>query len=133
MLLKKRPKFLYVVAKFQRCFGIKLVDRYCMCRCNREIVDHLLLHCDLAHALWSYVFSLFGGWHCSGWLIFWQYGGIGLDDFSHFMPHVAFVEEAESSHLWRCGSFWFAIEDFFYSLITWMISCIWSWVSLFCS
>ena len=60
-VIKKRPKFLYVVAKFQRCFGIKLVDRYCMCRCNREIVDHLLLYCDLAHALWSYVFSLFGG------------------------------------------------------------------------
>ena len=28
--------------------------------CDEEIVDHLLLHCKFAHALWSEVFLMFG-------------------------------------------------------------------------
>ena len=31
-----------------------------MCRCNRETVDPLLLHCGKAYRLWSLVFSSFG-------------------------------------------------------------------------
>ena len=31
-----------------------------MCRCCVEIVDHLLLHCEKAHQLWSFVFQSFG-------------------------------------------------------------------------
>ena len=31
--------------------GITLVDQCSMCKCNGAIVDHLLFHCDLAHAL----------------------------------------------------------------------------------
>ena len=40
--------------------GITLVDQCCMCRCNGETRDHLLLHCDVACALWSYFFCVFG-------------------------------------------------------------------------
>ena len=31
-----------------------------MCKCNRELVDHLLLHCPIASKLWSMVSGLFG-------------------------------------------------------------------------
>ena len=31
-----------------------------MCCCDGETVDHLLLHCTLAHVLWSFVFTAFG-------------------------------------------------------------------------
>jgi hypothetical protein len=31
-----------------------------MCKRNEESVDHLLLHCDVASAIWSAFFSRFG-------------------------------------------------------------------------
>jgi len=37
-----------------------LVDRCCMCKQNGELVNHLLLHCDVAYALWSVIFTHFG-------------------------------------------------------------------------
>jgi hypothetical protein len=36
-----------------------LVDRCCMCSRNGELVDRLL-HCDVAYALWSTLFTRFG-------------------------------------------------------------------------
>ena len=32
----------------------------CMCRCNGESVDHLLIHCSMAGVLWNFVFRSFG-------------------------------------------------------------------------
>jgi len=32
----------------------------CLCKKSAESIDHLLLHCEVARALWSYVFNLFG-------------------------------------------------------------------------
>ena len=32
--------------------GLPLVNQCCMCCCNEEIVDHLLLHCLVAHSSW---------------------------------------------------------------------------------
>ena len=40
--------------------GITLVDRCCMCRRSGETMDNLLLHCDIANAVWTFVFSAFG-------------------------------------------------------------------------
>jgi hypothetical protein len=37
-----------------------VVDRCCMCKRNGESVDHLLLHCEVAGALWDVFFSRFG-------------------------------------------------------------------------
>jgi len=34
-----------------RKMHVILVDRCCMCKQNRESVDHLLLHCDVAYAM----------------------------------------------------------------------------------
>ena len=31
-----------------------------MCRSNGEMVDHLLIHCNVAYALWGDVFQMFG-------------------------------------------------------------------------
>ena len=32
----------------------------CMCRCNGEFVDHLLLHCPIVPTLWVYILQVFG-------------------------------------------------------------------------
>ena len=37
--------------------GQSLVNWCCMCRCDGETMDHLLLHCKLAHAFWCEVFK----------------------------------------------------------------------------
>ena len=37
-----------------------LVNWCCLCRCDEETVDHLLLHCKFVHTLWSEVLSFFG-------------------------------------------------------------------------
>ena len=31
-----------------------------MCKKSGESADHLLLHCEVASALWNYIFTLFG-------------------------------------------------------------------------
>ena len=38
--------------------GFAFVDWCVMCNCCGEIVDHLLLHCEKAHRLWCFVFSI---------------------------------------------------------------------------
>ena len=43
-----------------RSRGFEFVDWCIMCRCGRDTVDHLLLHCGKAHRLWSFVFRTFG-------------------------------------------------------------------------
>ena len=40
--------------------GCPLANRCCMCCCNAESVDHLLLFCPIAHSLWMYMIWLFG-------------------------------------------------------------------------
>ena len=40
--------------------GRILVNQCCMCHRNEETVDHLLLHCPIAHSLWVYMFQIFG-------------------------------------------------------------------------
>jgi hypothetical protein len=37
-----------------------MADWCCMCRCSGETVDHLLLHCNVAYELWSFMFHFFG-------------------------------------------------------------------------
>ena len=37
-----------------------MVNRCCLCCCDGEFVDHLLLHCKFAHALWSEIYAVFG-------------------------------------------------------------------------
>ena len=41
---------------FPWLIGAACVD----CQCCGEIVEHLLLHCEFSHALWSEVFLMFG-------------------------------------------------------------------------
>jgi hypothetical protein len=37
-----------------------IVDRCCLCKRDGESVGHLLLHCDVAYALWTNIFNRFG-------------------------------------------------------------------------
>ena len=40
--------------------GCFLENWCCMCRCNGESVDHLLLHCPVVPSLWVYMLQVFG-------------------------------------------------------------------------
>ena len=40
--------------------NLPLVNWCSLCRCEEEIVDHLLIHCKYANTLWSEVLRLFG-------------------------------------------------------------------------
>ena len=40
--------------------GQSLVNRCCLCYCDGESVDHLLLHCKFSHTLWCKIFAEFG-------------------------------------------------------------------------
>ena len=37
-----------------------MVNRCCLCKSDGESVDHLILHCETASALWHAIFSHFG-------------------------------------------------------------------------
>ena len=50
--------WILTVDNFQKR-GLIVVDWCSICKWSGESIDHLLLHCDLAHALWSVLFSLF--------------------------------------------------------------------------
>jgi hypothetical protein len=39
---------------------VELTSWCCMCCCSVETVDHLLIHCPVAGALWTWVFHTFG-------------------------------------------------------------------------
>ena len=39
---------------------LPLVNWCCLCKCDEETVDHLLIHCKFAYALWSEVLIMFG-------------------------------------------------------------------------
>jgi hypothetical protein len=40
--------------------NVVVIEWYCICKTNGESIDHLLLHCEVARDLWSYIFILFG-------------------------------------------------------------------------
>ena len=40
--------------------GYTLANCYCMCCCNEESVDHLLISCPVAHSFWMCMIWLFG-------------------------------------------------------------------------
>ena len=40
--------------------GRPLANRCCMCCCDGELVDHLLLHGPVTHTLWTFMLQAFG-------------------------------------------------------------------------
>ena len=40
--------------------GRPLANRCCMCCCDEESVNHLLLHCLVIHSLWMFMLQTFG-------------------------------------------------------------------------
>ena len=61
----------------------------CMCRCEGEIVDHLLLHCHVVQKLWNYVF---GAFHIH-WVMPWRVVDLFLGWRNWFGKH--------HSHIWN--------------------------------
>ena len=39
--------------------GLHLVNWGSMCHCSEEMIDHLLIHCEIAYTLWSELFMIF--------------------------------------------------------------------------
>ena len=39
--------------------NLRLVNLCCLCQCDEETVDHLLLYCKFAYEMWSEVFLMF--------------------------------------------------------------------------
>jgi hypothetical protein len=37
-----------------------VIECCCLCKKSRESIEHLLLHCEVARDLWSYILTLFG-------------------------------------------------------------------------
>ena len=65
--------------------GLPLANCCCMCCCNAESLDHLLLFCLIAHSLWMYMLRLFGiDWVMPGLvvdLLFCWYNWLGKHSF----------------------------------------------------
>jgi hypothetical protein len=40
--------------------NVVVIEWCCMYKKNRESIDHLLLYCEVARDLWSYILILFG-------------------------------------------------------------------------
>jgi hypothetical protein len=40
--------------------NVMVVEWCCMCKKSGVSIDHLLLHCEVARDLWSYILKLFG-------------------------------------------------------------------------
>jgi hypothetical protein len=57
--LKKEINNLKALIRILGKRHVIMVNRCCMCKRNGESVDHLL-HCDVASALWSALFTHFG-------------------------------------------------------------------------
>ena len=48
--------------------GRPLANWCCMCCCDGKSIDHLLLHCPVAHSLWAFMLQAFG--------IYWVMSGL---------------------------------------------------------
>jgi hypothetical protein len=72
--------------------GYFITSWCCMCRCNGETVEHLLLHCHVAGALWNWIFKTFGmQWVMSGTVAdllhsWWNGLGRHSSDIWNFVP-----------------------------------------------
>jgi hypothetical protein len=73
-----------------------VMNRCCMCKRSKDTVDHLLLHCEVASALWSAIFGCFGmSWVMPRWVSelfasWWSLGGGGVPRFEKMVPTCLF-------------------------------------------
>jgi hypothetical protein len=75
--------------------GLIVVDWCSMCKRSGESIDHLLLHCDVARALWSVLFSIF--------YVKWVMNGRVIDLLACWKgPFVSYVDYLEGE---ECSMF----------------------------
>ena len=86
--------------------GYILTSWCCMCCCGGETADHLLLHCSVAAALWSWVFQSFGvQWVISGnrflavQLVEWVREALfGYLEYGAYLFDVDYLEGTQSTY-----------------------------------
>jgi hypothetical protein len=81
-----------------------MINRCGMCKSSEEIVDHLLLHCEVASTLWDAIFSHFGvAWVMPRHVVdllacWWSSGGAkeccGLED-GVYLPFLVLMARKE--------------------------------------
>jgi hypothetical protein len=103
------------------------VDRCCLCKREREreYVDHILLHCDVAYALWTNILNRFGmSWVMSKKIIdlfacWWRSGrpmSADLEDDAYLHPLVCL--ERNKSHMFQgFGESYGRYFDFVFSYV----------------
>ena len=108
--------------------GLLLVNWFCMCWCNGETVDHLLINCEIAHTLWS----IYDFWDPLGvarqgsipslWLaqLVWE-TFFECMEFGGCLCDLVSVEGMKQLHFWGDWETYWSIEVFAALYLVWLV------------
>jgi hypothetical protein len=118
-----------VLGKILTIDNLIMINRCCLCKSDRETINHLLLHCEIAHSLWVSIFSRFGlSWvmpsKVAGFFASWWSGGRSRSIVIWKMVPICIVWCLWLEKNERCfENYERSLEEltafFFYTLYTW--------------